>query len=81
MNRNSFEILKKSFHFVKKKTINKIFKKTIQKIVQKDVNYANVSMNLRIVLRILQKSDQFAQKKRFFVNAKFEKISNDNQFT
>ena len=32
INRNSFKILKKSFHFVKKKTINKIFKKTIQKI-------------------------------------------------
>ena len=71
MNRNSFEILKKSFHFVKKKTINKIPKKTIQEIIQKDVNYANVSINLRIILRILQNFDQLARKNKIFVNAKF----------
>lgn len=81
MNRRLFEILKKSFHLVKKRTVNKIPHKAIQEIVLKDVNYANVSMNIRTVLRILQEFDQFAQKKRFFADIEFEEISNDNQFT
>ncbi len=65
----SFEIkkqhekFKKTFRLVVKKTENTVSKKTIKKIVLKNINFTKSSIKLRIVLKILQKFDQFAQKK------------------
>jgi hypothetical protein len=65
----SFEIkkqhekFKKTFCFVVEETENIVSKKAIKKIVLKDINFTKSSIELRIVLKILQKSDQFAQKR------------------
>jgi hypothetical protein len=57
------EKFKKTFRLVVKKTENSVSKKAIEKIVYKNINFVNFSIELRIVLKILQQSDQFAQKK------------------
>jgi hypothetical protein len=64
----SFEIkeqhekFKKTFRLVVEETENTVSKKTIKKIALKDINFTKSSIELRIVLKILQKSDQLAQK-------------------
>jgi hypothetical protein len=65
----SFEIkkqhekFKKTFRFVVEETKNIVSKKAIKKIALKDINFTKSSIELRIVLKILQKFDQFAQKR------------------
>jgi hypothetical protein len=65
----SFEIkkqhekFKKTFRLVVEKTENIISKKTIKKIALKNINFTKSFIEFRIVLKILQKSDQFAQKR------------------
>jgi hypothetical protein len=53
------EKFKKTFRLVVEETKNIVSKKTIKKIVLKDINFTKSSIKLRIVLKILQKSDQF----------------------
>jgi hypothetical protein len=59
----SFEIkkrhekFKKTFRLIVEETKNIVFKKTIKKIVLKDINFTKSSIEFRIVLKILQKSD------------------------
>jgi hypothetical protein len=60
--RKQHEKFKKTFHFVFDETENAVSRKTIEKIVSKDINFMKSSIELRIVLKILQKSDQLAQK-------------------
>jgi hypothetical protein len=66
----SFEIkkqhkkFKKTFRLVIEKTENIVSKKAIKKIVLKNINFTKSSIELRIILKILQKSDQFIQKKK-----------------
>jgi hypothetical protein len=57
------EKFKKTFRLVVEKTENIVSKKAIKKIALKDINFTKSFIELRIVLKILQKSDQFAQKK------------------
>jgi hemolysin activation/secretion protein len=57
------EKFKKTFRLVVKKTEDSVSKKTIEEIAHKDINFVNFSIELRIVLKILQQFDQFAQKK------------------
>ncbi len=57
------EKFKKTFRLVVKKTKDFVSKKTIEKIAHKNINFVNSLIELRIVLKILQQSDQFAQKK------------------
>jgi hypothetical protein len=57
------EKFKKTFRLIVEKTKNIVSKKAIKKIVLKDINFTKSSIELRIVLKILQKSDQFAQKR------------------
>jgi hypothetical protein len=57
------ENFKKTFRFVVKKTKNSVSKKTIEEIAYKNINFVNFSIELRIVLKILQQFNQFAQKK------------------
>jgi hypothetical protein len=65
----SFEIkeqrekFKKTFHLVVEETENIVSKKAIKEIALKDINFTKSSIELRIVLKILQKSDQFVQKR------------------
>jgi hypothetical protein len=65
----SFEIkkqhekFKKTFRLVIDETKNVVSRKTIKKIVSKNINFTKLLIELRIVLKILQKSDQFIQKK------------------
>ncbi len=61
--RKQHEKFKKTFRLVVEKTENIVSKKTIKKIALKDINFTKSSIELRIVLKILQKSDQFAQKR------------------
>jgi hypothetical protein len=61
--RKQHEKFKKTFCFVVKKTKDFISKKAIEEIVHKDINFVNSSIELRIVLKILQQFDHFAQKK------------------
>jgi hypothetical protein len=49
------EKFKKTFRFVVEKTKNIVSKKTIKKIVLKNINFTKSSIELRIVLKILQK--------------------------
>jgi hypothetical protein len=58
------EKFKKTFRFVIEEKKNIISKKAIKKIVLKNINFMKSSIELRIVLKILQKFDQFAQKKK-----------------
>ncbi len=57
------EKFKKTFRLVVEKTENIVSKKTIKKIALKNINFTKSSIELRIVLKILQKSDQLAQKR------------------
>jgi hypothetical protein len=57
------EKFKKTFRLVVKETKDSVSRKTIKEIVHKDINFVNFSIELRIVLKILQQSDQFAQEK------------------
>jgi hypothetical protein len=57
------EKFKKTFRLVVKKTEDLVSKKAIEEIAHKDINFVNFSIELRIVLKILQQSDQFAQQK------------------
>jgi hypothetical protein len=87
----SFEIkkqhekFKKTFRLVVEETENIVSKKAIKKIALKDINFTKSSIELRIVLKILQKSDQFAQKKMtqaaqtITVNARFDDDSKVNK--
>ncbi len=65
----SFEIkkqhekFKKTFRLVVDETENAVLKKTIEKIVSKDINFTKSSIELRIILTILQEFDQLAQKR------------------
>ncbi len=61
--RKQHEKFKKTFRLVVEKTKNIVSKKAIKRIVLKNINFTKSSIELHIVLKILQKSDQFAQKK------------------
>jgi hypothetical protein len=60
--RKQHEKFKKTFRLVVEETKNTVSKEAIKKIALKDINFTKSSIELRIVLKILQKSDQFAQK-------------------
>ncbi len=83
--RKQHEKFKKTFCLVVAKTENTVSKKTIKKIALKDINFTKSSIELRIVLKTLQKSDQFAQKKMtqaaqtIIVNARFDDDSKVNK--
>ncbi len=51
------EKFKKTFRLVVEETKNIVSKKSIKKIVLKDINFTKSSIELRIVLKILRKSD------------------------
>jgi hypothetical protein len=57
------EKFKKTFRLVVKETKDFVSKEAIKEIAYKDINFVNFSIEFRIVLKILQQSDQFAQKK------------------
>ncbi len=61
--RKQHEIFKKTFRLVVEKTEYTVSKETIKKIVLKEINFTKSSIELRIVLKILQKFDQFALKR------------------
>jgi hypothetical protein len=79
------EKFKKTFRFVVKKTKNFVSKKAIEKIAHKNINFVNFSIEFRIVLKILQQSDQFAQEKTIqaassiIKKAKFERDSKEKK--
>ncbi len=66
------------FRLIVEKIKNIFSKKTIKKIVSKNINFTKSLIKFRIVLKILQKSDQFAQKRMtqtaqtITVNARFD---------
>jgi hypothetical protein len=76
--REQHEKFKKTFRLVVEKTKNIVSKETIKKIALKDINFTKSSIEFRIVLKILQKFDQFAQKKMtqaaetIIMNARFD---------
>jgi hypothetical protein len=88
----SFEIkkqhekFKKTFCFVVEETKNIVSREAIKKIALKDINFTKSSIELRIVLKILQKSDQLAQKRMtqaaqtIIVNAWFDDDSKINKW-
>ncbi len=57
------EKFKKTFRLVVKKTKAFVLRKASKEIVHKNINFVNFSIEFRIVLKILQQSDQFAQEK------------------
>ncbi len=57
------EKFKKTFRLVVKETEDSVSKKAIKEIARKNINFVNFSIEFRIVLKILQQFDQFAQKK------------------
>jgi hypothetical protein len=79
--RKQHEKFKKTFRLVVDETENTVSRKTIKKIASKDINFTNSSIELRIVLKILQEFDQLAQKKMIqtaqtiIVNAEFDRDS------
>jgi hypothetical protein len=83
--RKHHEKFKKTFRLVVEETENIISKKAIKKIVLKDINFTKSSIELRIVLKILQKFDQLAQKRMIqavqtiTVNARFDDDSKVNK--
>jgi hypothetical protein len=83
--RKQREKFKKTFRLVVEKTKNIVSKKAIKKIVLKNINFTKSSIELRIVLKILQKFNQFAQKKMIqaaqtiIVNARFDDDSKINK--
>jgi hypothetical protein len=76
--REQHEKFKKTFRLVVEKTENTVSKKAIKEIALKDINFTKSSIELRIVLKILQESDQLAQKRMtqaaqtIIVNARFD---------
>jgi hypothetical protein len=76
---------RKMFRLIVEKIKNIFSKKTIKKIVLISINFTKLSIELRIVLKILQKFDQFAQKEMtqaaqtITVNAKFDDDSKINK--
>jgi hypothetical protein len=83
--REQHEKFKKTFRLVVEETENIVSKEAIKKIVLKDINFTKSSIELRIVLKILQKSDQLAQKRMtqaaqtITVNARFDDDSKINK--
>jgi hypothetical protein len=83
--RKQREKFKKTFYFVVEKTENIVSKEAIKKIALKNINFTKSSIELRIVLKILQKFDQFVQKKMtqaaqtIIVNARFDDDSKINK--
>jgi hypothetical protein len=83
--RKQHEKFKKTFRLVVKETKDFVSKKAIEKIAYKDINFVNSSIELRIVLKILQQSDQFAQEKTIQAassvteKAKFERDSKEKK--
>jgi hypothetical protein len=83
--RKQHEKFKKTFHLVVDETENVVSRKTIKKIVSKNINFTKSSIELRIVLKILQKFDQFAQKRMtqaaqiITVNAEFDDDSKEDK--
>jgi hypothetical protein len=59
--KKQYEKFKKTFRLVVEKTKNIVSKKAIKKIALKNINFTKSLIELRIVLKILQKFDQFAQ--------------------
>jgi hypothetical protein len=84
--REQHEKFKKTFHLVVEETKNIVSKKTIKKIVLKNINFTKSSIEFRIVLKSLQKSDQLAQKRMtqaaqtITVNARFDDDSKVNKW-
>jgi hypothetical protein len=83
--RKQHEKFKKTFRFIVEKTKNTVSKEAIKEIVLKNINFTKSSIEFRIVLKILQKSDQFAQKRMtqtaqtIIVNARFDDDSKINK--
>jgi hypothetical protein len=83
--RKQHEKFKKTFRLVIEETENIVSKKAIKKIALKNINFTKSSIELRIVLKILQKSDSLAQKKMIqaaqtiIVNARFDDDSKVNK--
>jgi hypothetical protein len=63
--RKQHEKFKKKFRLVVEKTENIVSKKTIKKIALKDINFTKSSIELRIVLKILQKIVNSLRRKWF----------------
>jgi hypothetical protein len=61
--RKQHEKFKKTFRLVAKKTKDFVSRKAIEEIAHKNINFVNSSIEFRIVFKILQQSDQFAQEK------------------
>jgi hypothetical protein len=57
------EKFKKTFYLVVKKTEDFVSKKAIEEIAHKNINLVNFSIEFRMILKILQQLNQFAQKK------------------
>ncbi len=83
--RKQHEKFKKTFRLVVEETENIVSKEAIKKIALKDINFTKSSIELRIVLKILQKFNQFAQKRMIqtvqtiIVNARFDDDSKVNK--
>jgi hypothetical protein len=79
------EKFKKTFRLVVKKTEDSVSRKAIEEIAHKDINFVNSSIELRIVLKILQQSDQLAQEKTIqaassiIEKARFERDSKERK--
>jgi type IV secretory pathway VirJ component len=79
------EKFKKTFRLVVKETEDSVSKKAIEEIAHKNINFVNFSIEFRIVLKILQQSDQFAQEKTtqaassVIEKAKFERDSKEEK--
>jgi hypothetical protein len=79
------EKFKKTFRLVVEKTENIVSKEAIKKIALKNINFTKSSIEFRIVLKILQKFDQLAQKRMIqavqtiIVNARFDDDSKVNK--
>ncbi len=84
--REQHEKFKKTFRLVVEKTENIVSKEAIKKIILKNINFTKSSIEFRIVLKILQKFDQLAQKKMtqvvqtIIVNARFDDDSKVNKW-
>ncbi len=83
--RKQHEKFKKTFRFIIDETKNAVSKKTIEKVVSKNINFTKSLIELRIVLKILQKFNQLAQKrmiqaaKTIIVNAEFDDNSKEDK--
>jgi hypothetical protein len=83
--RKQHEKFKKTFRLVVKETKNSVSREAIEEIAHKDINFVNSSIEFRIVLKILQQSDQLAQEKTtqtaslITEKAKFERDSKEEK--